>query len=78
MTLVKATLVKYFMSVYFLSFYFFLISFLSFFSFKATPAAYGSSQARGPVGGAAVVYTTVTATLGLSHICNLHCAMSDP
>ena len=38
--------------------------FLSF--FRATPTAYGSSQARGQIG-AAAAYTTATATLDQSH-----------
>ena len=31
------------------------------FFFRATPAAYGGSQARGPIGAIAAAYTTATA-----------------
>ena len=37
----------------------------------ATPEAYGSSQARGQIGAAAVAYATATAILDPSHICDL-------
>ena len=37
----------------------------------ATPVAYRSSQARGQIEAAAEGYTTATATLDPSHICNL-------
>ena len=33
-----------------------------FFLFRAAPAAYGHSQARGPIGAVAAIHTTVTAT----------------
>ena len=49
--------------IYTLEFFFFL--------FRATGAAYGSSQARGQIRGAAATYTTATAMLDPSHICNL-------
>ena len=48
---------------------------------RAAPAAYGGSQARGPVRAAATGYTRVTTTWDPSCICNLHpqlTAMSDP
>ena len=35
------------------------------------PAAYGSSQVRGHIGAAAEAYTTATAKVVLSHICDL-------
>ena len=38
----------------------------------ATPATYASSQARGQIGAAAEVYTTVTAPRSPSPICDLH------
>ena len=48
----------------------------SFFSlFRATPGAYGSSQARGQIGAAAEVYTTETATLYPNYICDLHSSL---
>ena len=47
------------------------IFFFSFFLFMATPEAYGSSQARGQIGAAAVAYATATAILDPSHICDL-------
>ena len=34
--------------------------------------AYGSSQARGPIGAVAATYTTATAMWDLSRICDLH------
>ena len=40
--------------------------------FRATPVAYGSSQAQGPIRAAAAVYTTATTTWDLSHICDLY------
>ena len=49
------------------SFFFFF-----FFFFRATPVAFGSSHARGPIGAAAASYTTATAKQDLSHICELH------
>ena len=41
------------------------------FLFMATPVAYGSSQARGPIRTAAEAYATATAIPDLSCICNL-------
>ena len=43
------------------------------FFFKAVPAAYGHSQARGQIGAVHQIgaYTTATATLDLSRICDL-------
>jgi len=46
------------------------IAFFFFFFLRAEPVAYGSSQARGPIG--ATAYATATATQDLSHVCNLH------
>ena len=40
--------------------------------FRATPAAYGGSQARGPKELQLLTYTTATATSDLSCICDLH------
>ena len=39
--------------------------------FRATPLAYGSSQARGRIGVTAA-YTTARATPDLSRVCDLH------
>ena len=39
-----------------------------FFLFRATPAAYGSSQARGQIRATAEVYATAKATSDPSHI----------
>ena len=47
-------------------------SFLSLFTFRAAPVAYGSSQAKGQIGAAAAGYTTATAMPDPSHFCNLH------
>ena len=41
------------------------------FFFRATPAAYGNSQARGQIR-AAAAYTTATAKPDLSHTCDLY------
>ena len=41
------------------------------FLFKATPSAYGSSQARGRIGAAIASLHQATAILDLSHICDL-------
>ena len=47
--------------------------------FRAKDAAYGSSQAWGWIGTAAEAYSTATAMLDLSHICDLRLtAMPDP
>ena len=42
--------------------------------FTAAPIAYGSSRIRGRIGAATEVYTTATATLAPSCICNLRCS----
>ena len=50
-----------------------LISFFYFFFillFRAAPAAYGSSQARGQTGATAASYTTAIATQDPSHVCD--------
>lgn len=48
------------------------ISFLLLFSlFRAAPAAYGSSQAKGRIRSAAASYATATAMPDPSYICNL-------
>ena len=44
------------------------------FLFTATPAAYGSSQPRGPIRATPAAYTTATAMPDLSHVCNLCCS----
>ena len=47
--------------------------YLFFLSFRATPAANGGSQARGPKGAVAIsLYHTAIATGNLSSICDLH------
>ena len=51
--------------------------FFFFFFLRATPVAYGSFQARGPIGAAAEAYATAIATPDLSHLCNLHTAHSN-
>ena len=43
-----------------------------FFVFRAAPAAYGGSPARGRIGATVATYTTATAMPDPSHICNLH------
>ena len=48
-----------------------IILLLLLFLFTAAPAAYGSSQARGQMGDVAPAYTTATATLDPSSICDL-------
>ena len=48
------------------------IYFLIFCLFTATPAAYGSSQARGRTGAVAAAYTAATAMWYQSHVCDLH------
>ena len=49
-------------------------SFIYFLLFRATPVAYGSSQARGRMGLQLPIYTTAiaTATWDPRHICSLH------
>ena len=55
----------------FISFFFFL--FFVFCLFRAIPAAYGGSQARGLIGATELpAYTTATATPEPSHVCNVH------
>ena len=49
-------------------FYFILFYLL----FRATPAAYGGSQARGQIRAAATAYTTATGMLDPSCVCDLH------
>ena len=39
---------------------------------RATPAAYGGSQARDQIGAVPRAYTTATATWDPSRVCNLH------
>ena len=39
--------------------------------FMAVPVAHGSSQARDQIRAAAATYATATATLDLSHVCDL-------
>ena len=48
--------------------------FLASFFLKATPIAYGSSQARGQIWAAAEAYATAMAVQDLSQICDLHCS----
>ena len=53
------------------------VYFLSAFFFRAEPAAYGGSQARGLIGATAArlhlpAYTTATETWDLSRVCSLH------
>ena len=51
----------------------FLFLFLFFLLFRATPVAYGGSQARGPIGATdADLQTTATAMWDPSCICQLH------
>ena len=52
------------------SLYLFIYLFIYF--VRATPAAYGSSQARGQIGVAAAHYTTATATWDPSCVCDLY------
>ena len=40
--------------------------------FRAEPAPYGSSQARGGIGAVAAAYATHTAMLDPSGVCDLH------
>ena len=46
--------------------------FLSFCFFTAAIAAYGDSQARGPIGAVAASYAGATATLDPSLVCNVY------
>ena len=52
-------------------FMFFLLL-LSFCLFRATPTAYGGSQARGLIGAIAAAYTRATAKPDPSQVCDLH------
>ena len=54
----------------------FLLFFL--FLFRATPVAYGSSQARGWIGAAVEAYTTAAATPNLSHTCKIYYTFQQP
>ena len=56
----------------FFDFCFLVFLFLFFCLFRATPVAYGGSQARVYLELQLPVYTTATATWDLSRICNLH------
>ena len=56
-------------STFFLSKSQILLYFTSFFFFRATPAAYGSSQTRG--------WTTATTTPDLNRICDLPCSLQQ-
>ena len=53
-------------------FYLFFVLFCPFVLSKAEPAAYGDSQARGPMELWPPAYARATATQGPSRICNLH------
>ena len=53
-------------------FFFFFFCLLSFVFFRSPPTALGSSQARGPSELQLPAYTTATATLDLSSVCDLH------
>ena len=39
---------------------------------RATPTAFGGSQARGLIGAVAAIYAKGAATLNPSHVCDLH------
>ena len=54
-----------------------LLLVIFFFLFTATPVAYGSFQARDPIGAAAEAHTTPTATLDPSHIVTYTTACSN-
>ena len=47
-----------------LTFFYFFKFFIYFLLFRATPTAYGGSQARGPIRATLLAYTTATATVG--------------
>ena len=47
------------------------------FLFRAEPVAYGSSQPMGQIRLAAAVYTTATAMLDPSHICDPGCGLQQ-
>ena len=48
--------------------------FIYFCLFRATPAAYGSSQAMGPIGAAVLAYATATPMPDLSLVYELYCS----
>ena len=48
-------------SFFFLVFWFFCFFVVFFLLFRATPVAYGSSQAKGQIGASSATYTTATA-----------------
>ena len=50
----------------------FALSLSLFFFFRATPTAYGGSQARGIITATETAYTTATETSDLSRVCNLY------
>ena len=51
---------------------YYLFTYFIFLLFRASPAAYGGSQARSPIRATAPAYTTATTASDLSHVCNLH------
>ena len=53
-------------------FFFFLVFLFLFFLFRATPVAYGSFQPRVQLELQVLAYTTITATLDPSRVCNLY------
>ena len=55
------------------AFFFFFLFFL----FRATPVAYGSSQARGRIEPQLLAYTTATTMPDPSCICDLHCCCGN-
>ena len=62
---------------------YFSLFFLLFFFFRATPTAYGSSQAKGRIGAVAASLHHSTTMWDPSHICDLHhssqqCRIPDP
>ena len=66
-----------------ISFLILFFFFFSFFLFRATPMAYGSSQVRGLIGATAAGCTTATAMWDPSQVCNQHhssqqCQIPDP
>ena len=67
----------------FIKYVFFFIFFAFFFFFRATPTAYGSSQAKGRIGAVAASLHHSTTMWDPSHICDLHhssqqCRIPDP
>ena len=61
----KAVIMMIRVAVYFI--YLFI-----YFLFRPAPAAYGNSQARGPIGAAAASQARATAKWDLSRVCDLH------